>query len=212
MSNQENICMHLNEVIDDREGSIICIDCGLVLSDNLYHADNYLFHLTSSVDKDLNEIKELLERLNLPEAFSSQIFDNYKKLVKERKRSKYLLPYTIYQTLNEIGYPISIKDISAVSGVSENLIYDMQKNEESIILNPDSLLEKYCKILDLDYKTYSVIKERLPKIKTGHNPLTVIASTIYKYCKENKLKYSMKYIAHIVKISPISIRRYLKQC
>ena len=211
MSNQENICGHLNEIIDDREGTIICIDCGLVLSDNLYQ-ENTKFSLFNNEDNDLNQIKEFLERLNLPLSFSCQIFENYKQIVKKRKNHKNLLSYTIYQTLNEIGYPISIKDISAVTGVSENLIYDMQNNAQSIILEPNSQLEKYCKILGLDFKSYSVIKELLPQISTGHNPLTVIASNIYKYCKENNLKYSMKDIASTVGISPISIQRYLKKC
>ena len=111
-----------------------------------------------------------------------------------------------------MGYPISIKDIVSVSGISENYIYDMQNNEDSIILNHMLLLEKYCTLLGFDFKTYSVIKELLPNLNTGHNPLTVIASTIYKYCKENKLKYSMKYIASIVGISSVSIQRFLKRC
>jgi transcription initiation factor TFIIIB Brf1 subunit/transcription initiation factor TFIIB len=218
MSYKEDICKHLNEVVDDREGTIICIDCGLVLSNSLFHEDRYLYSSSSnfssnfSTNSDLEDIKELLERLNLPESFSSVIFENYRKVIKARKYSKYLLPFTIYQTLNEIGFPISIKNISAVSGISENLIYDMQHSEESIILNPESLLEKYCKIFEFDYKTYSLIKERLPKVNTGHNPLTIVASTIYKYCKDNSIKYSMKDIANTVNISPISIQRYLKKC
>jgi transcription initiation factor TFIIIB Brf1 subunit/transcription initiation factor TFIIB len=211
MPHQENICRHLNEIIDDREGTIICIDCGLVLSNNLFQEDKYFSSFTNE-DNDLNQIKEFLERLNMPVSFSCQIFENYKQTVKKRKHGKFLLPYTIYQTLNDIGYPISIKQISAVSGVSENLIYDMQNSEESIILEPNSLLEKYCKILGLDFKSYSVIKERLPEVSTGHNPLTVIASNIYKYSKDNNLKHSMKDIASAVGISPISIQRYMKKC
>ena len=128
-------------------------------------------------------------------------------------KKKFLIPYFVYKTLSEIGFPVSIKDISAVSGISENDIYSMQESEQSLILNPFSLLEKYCKLLGLsDYKTYSVIKENLPTIDTGHNPLTVIASTIYKYCKENSIKYSMKQIASTIGISSVSIQRYIKKC
>jgi transcription initiation factor TFIIIB Brf1 subunit/transcription initiation factor TFIIB len=201
----------LNEVIDEREGTTICIDCGLVLSDQMFK-ETYSFN-SNICDKNFEEIKEFLTRLNLPISFASEIFENFTKSLIYKKTGKYLLPYAIYQTLNEIGYPISIKDIAAVSGVSENLIYDMQNNEESIILNPNSLLEKYCKLFGFDYKTYSLIKEKMPQeLNTGHNPLTVIASIIYKYCKENNLKYSMKEIASTVCISPISIQRYLKKC
>ena len=210
MSHEEDFCGHLNEIIDEREGTIICTDCGLILSQHIFYESK--FNEYDSYDKHLEEIKELLERLNLPQSFASAIFEKYKILKKADKNKKYLISYSLYKTLNEMGFPISIKDISAVSGIPDNYIYDMQESDNSIILTPTSLLEKYCKLLELDYKTYSVIKGMLPEVSTGHNPLTIIASTIYKYCKENKLKYSMKQIATTVNISSISIQRYLKKC
>jgi response regulator of citrate/malate metabolism len=63
-----------------------------------------------------------------------------------------------------------------------------------------------------DFKTFTLIKEKLPTNNTGHNPLTIIASTIYIFCKENNLKYSMKEIAKTIGISPVSIQRYIKKC
>jgi transcription initiation factor TFIIIB Brf1 subunit/transcription initiation factor TFIIB len=161
----------------------------------------------------LEEIKELLERLNLPQIFAHDIYENLMKLSpKNNSKTKKLIPYFVYKTLNEIGCPVSIKDISSVSGISENDLYDMQQSE-TLVLNPHALLEKYCKLLGLsDFKIYSVIKEKMPIIDTGHNPLTIIASLIYKYCKENNLKYSMKEIASTVGISSVSIQRYIKKC
>ena len=212
MSNHENFCKHINIISDEHEGSIICIDCGLVISDNLYVENCFKFQASDVTCNDIEEIKELLERLNFSTFFALDIYKNVQKGLELKKVKKYLIPFTVYQTLNEMGYPISIKDIVSVSGISENYIYDMQNNEDSIILNHMLLLEKYCTLLGFDFKTYSVIKELLPNLNTGHNPLTVIASTIYKYCKENKLKYSMKYIASIVGISSVSIQRFLKRC
>jgi transcription initiation factor TFIIIB Brf1 subunit/transcription initiation factor TFIIB len=197
--------------LDYHEGTIVCTDCGHVLSENMYIEKSFELKNTTTCT-DIEDIKELLERLNFPTIFAQEIYENVKKGLESKKSKKYLIPFSIYKTLNEIGYPISIKDISSVSGIPENYIYDMQNNEDSIILNHISLLEKYCTILGFDYKTYSVIKELIPDLKTGHNPLTIIASTIYKYCKENKLKYSMKYIASIVGISSVSIQRFLKKC
>ena len=212
MSNHENFCKHINIISDEHEGSIICIDCGLVISDNLYVENCFKFQASDVTCNDIEEIKELLESLNFSTSFALDIYKNVQKGLELKKVKRYLIPFSVYQTLNEMGYPISIKDIVSVSGISENYIYDMQNNEDSIILNHMLLLEKYCTLLGFDFKTYSVIKELLPNLNTGHNPLTVIASTIYKYCKENKLKYSMKYIASIVGISSVSIQRFLKRC
>lgn len=213
MSSDTHNCQHMNEIVDEREGTIICSDCGLVIS-NFYLSQPQPQHINipgfSSVQE---EISELLERLNLPQCFSEDIYNNLQNSKKVNSRKKGLIPYFVYKTLSEIGFPVSIKDISAVSGISENNIYSMQESEKTLILNPYSLLEKYCKKLGInDFKTYSLIKENLPTIDTGHNPLTIIASTIYKYCKENGLKYSMKQIASSIGISSVSIQRYIKKC
>jgi transcription initiation factor TFIIIB Brf1 subunit/transcription initiation factor TFIIB len=200
----------MNEVVDEREGTVICTDCGLVLSHYFMPQTNNSFCGGTFM---VEEIKEVLERLNFPQCFCDDIYTNIKSSKKENTRKKFLVPYFVYKTLNELGFPVSIKDISAVTGVSENDIYSMQESEQSLILSPFSLLEKYCKLLGLnDFKTYSVIKETLPSTETGHNPLTIIASTIYKYCKENGLKFSMKQIASTVGISSVSIQRYIKKC
>ena len=200
----------MNEVVDEREGTVVCVDCGLVLSQYYVSQANTNFCGGNFM---VEEIKEVLERLNLPQFFSEDIFNKIKLSKKENTKKKSLVPYFVYKTLNELGFPVSIKDISAVSGVSENDIYNMQESEKSLILSPFSLLEKYCKLLGLnDFKTYSLIKETLPTTDTGHNPLTVIASTIYKYCKKTGLKYSMKQIASTVGISSVSIQRYIKKC
>jgi transcription initiation factor TFIIIB Brf1 subunit/transcription initiation factor TFIIB len=212
MAYKENICKHLNEIIDVHDGTTICTDCGLVIYESMFIEKDYGKKELYTCN-DIEEIKELLERLNFPTSFAYDIFENVKKSLESHKSiKKYLIPFIIYQTLNEKGYPISIKDISSVCGISDNYIYDMQKNSQSIILNHHSLLEKYCSILKLNYKTYTVIKELIPNLNTGHNPLTVIAATIYRYCKENKIKYSMKYIANTIGISPVSIQRYIRKC
>lgn len=200
----------MNEVVDEREGDVVCMDCGLVLSQYYVTQANTSF---SGGNFLVEEIKEFLERLHFPQMFSEDVLRNIKLAKKENTKKRSLVPYFVYKTLNELGFPISIKDISAVSGVSENDIYNIQESNQSLTLSPYALLEKYCKLLGLnDFKTYSVIKETLPTTDTGHNPLTVIASTIYKHCKENGLKYSMKQIASTVGISSVSIQRYIKKC
>jgi transcription initiation factor TFIIIB Brf1 subunit/transcription initiation factor TFIIB len=206
MPNSESLCQHLNEIIDQRQGDVICTDCGLVLSEVYYKENNFVYN--KSKHEKQNEVDEILERLHLPECFTSDILVDYDKTKTNKKNC---LIFSIYHTLNKLGFPISLKEISSVTGVSDSKIYDVQNVNESVYLSPEQLLEKFCKILNLNYNAYTVIKESLPKtLKTGHNPLTIAATYIHIYCKKNKLKYSMKKIATVCNISCISIQRYLK--
>lgn len=207
MPHSENLCFHRNKITDEREGTIVCSDCGLVLTNQIFHDEGPIIDHSYAIVS--SQIKDILDKLFLPECFVSDILKKYLTLANK----KYLLEYVVYLTLHDLGFPISIKDISSVTGISDSKIYDFQENDKSICLEPKDLLEKYCILLELDYKTYSLIKKELPlDIKTGHNPLTVIASTIYNYSKKNKLKLSMKKIASVVKISTVSIQRYIRKC
>jgi transcription initiation factor TFIIIB Brf1 subunit/transcription initiation factor TFIIB len=203
----------MNTLIDEREGTIVCTCCGLVVDEKIYNF--YDSNLSSPEDGQnscfKNDVREILSKLQLPDVYMTQIVKNFQNEIKQKRNKKELLPYVIYKTLNENGVPISIKDISSISGFTDICIYDMQESNKSLIIHPSDLLEKYCSYLGLDYKTYSLIKKLLPKENiSGHNPLTIIAATIYKFCKSNNIKISMKKISSTVKISCVSIQRYLK--
>lgn len=208
MPHSEHLCPHLDQVTDEREGTVVCIQCGLVLTEQLFQ-QSYFSERNNKEHELTTKIIEILDKLHLPACFATDIMKKYLKM----HPRKFLLEFVVYLTLHECGFPISIKDIACVTGISDSQIYDLQDKDQSICLQPNDLMEKYCKLLKLDFKTYSVIKEELPTvIETGHNPLTVIASTIYKYSRRNKLKLSMKQIATVVNISTVSIQRYIRKC
>lgn len=203
MPNSEHLCNHQNKIDDFKEGICVCTDCGLVLEDKLF--SNYNQQEKKEYSTEKNDVLELLHRANLPESYSDCILDSLKN---KRKKN---LPYVMYKTLNSNGCNISMKDISAITGLKNNSIYSMQEKDKVIILKPNEMLEKYCKYLNLDFKAYSVIKEKIStSLQSGHNPLTIIGANIYVYCKEKKLNYSMKKIASTLNISCISIQRYIK--
>lgn len=212
MSNSISDCKHLNQVICEREGSIVCTDCCLVTSDHIYLDESDFFHANQK-HKTQNEILEILERLNLSQTHAESIKKNMFKLCEEkkntRKNSNDVLAASIYKTFNSDGNVISIKDISAVSGVSKKKITKIDKSIH--ILKSEHVLEKYCSLNNLDYKNYTVIKGELYKYKIlGHNPLTLVGSVIYMHCKKNKIKTSMKNISQTLGISSISIQRFIK--
>lgn len=204
MSCERNPCKHINQIVDVHEGSYICTDCARVISDYFYE-ESY-----QRQDKNLipsqNETSEILSRLNLPDSFKDYIEENQKPIC--NKTNSIVNATNIYLTTNTNNSVVTLKEISAITGINGKKI---AKNKINII-DKHLLLEKYCTLLNLNYKTYTVIKEKLKTYQlSGHNPLTVVASAIYRHSKENKLKLSMKKISDTFGISSISIQRYLKK-
>lgn len=197
-----DVCEHKNQIIDDHEGSYICLDCAKVL-DNVYISsfEYNNFDLESNgVDTQENVISsEISHRLNIPNLNIKDEKNNIKSVSK------------LYLNANKNNFTVTLKEMSAVSGFSSKQIGKEIKNTVNI-LDISTLLEKYCKLLSLDYKSYSVIKENITKYEqTGHNPLTIVGSHIYIHIKNvKKEKISMKKVCDTIGISSISIQRYLK--
>lgn len=190
-------CSHLNEIIDEHEGTTICIDCGLVISDKLF-----IYNDKHIPNKDNDICKEILARLNLSENIADDISN-------EKKQNMSVIASQLYLTINKSS-TISLKEIAGVTGVCEKKLNQKTKGN-IMILDKEKLLEKHCSYLNIPFKTYTVIKEMLNKVEiSGHNPLTIIASCIYIYCRKTSTKLSMKKIAQTVGISCISIQRFLK--
>ena len=204
-------CKHINLINDFHNGCLVCMDCGYVKSDQIYYEEfiskndkEIEFH---SYDKTKNDINEIIFRLNLPDKYTDLIVEESKKT--NIKLTKKNINNFLYDKLNTDDLAISIKDIQ---NVTEKRKIKANKNESQIVIfKIENCLEKYCTMLNLNYKDYTVIKENILKVPvSGHNPLTVIGTFIYKYSKENRKKLSMKKISTVLQISPISIQRYLK--
>lgn len=195
-----DVCEHKNQVLDEHEGTYVCTNCAKVI-DNFY-IQSFQTYDNEVIFKEKNTSNlissEFASRLNIP------------VLNIDDKKNELKSASNIYLEANKADYSVTLKEISAISGYSVKQIGKETKNTVNL-LNIDSLLEKYCKLLDLNYKTYSVIKETINTANiSGHNPLTIVASHIYKFLKDNKKKISMKKICEVIGISSISIQRYLK--
>lgn len=199
---QKPKCEHLNQVNDDHEGILVCTDCGLILHDQIFLVD-----YKEPKNEMSNEIDcfylEYINRLNLPEKHLKNIQQNeYKKNISE-------VAGHLYKIINETS-SITLKEIVSVTGVNEKKLSMLTKGTVSIV-DKKKLLDKYCSQLELNFKQYTVIKEKLKQtVLTGHNPLTIIASCIFEYIKEEKIKISLKKICQTVGISCISVQRFLK--
>ena len=206
MDNYENHCPHLNEIIDQCGGAVICTDCGLVLSE-VYLSPVKNFKTLYNFKNDY--ILEILSRLQMPEFFKDDILKNLDDIEPKYRKNENAMAFVIFKTLNDLNCGVSIKDVSSVTGYTDSQIYNFQ-TDESIFLNPITQLEKYCAILELPKNSFSVIKENMKITQTGHNPNTVLGTAIYKHCKEKNLNISMQKIARTLNISCVSIQRYIR--
>lgn len=210
MHHPEHLCLHLNQTLDPREGHYVCPDCGLVLSPYYVQYDNNI-----QIEKTnywMEEIKNYLDRIHIPLVFTKMIFE-YFHTTYDKKNINNLM-CSIYKILNENGIPLTLNEISETSNISTKSIVRLQK--DNVKLAKEEIAEKYCKFLNLSFKTVSVIKEELKKCKqSGHTPTTIVAATIYKITKEREKHISMKEISKLMNVSCISIQRYLsyiKKC
>jgi len=208
---RHKLCPSKSEILDSQNGHYVCTACGLVLDSFYLDTNQYnIFENQQIPDKWIEETKDILDRINIPVSFTDHILKHF-ELNYRIKNSKYLLD-SIYTVLNNLGIPISLNELANVNGCLKNKINCKNVTEiNNVQIDKFVLIEKYCAILQLDFKTTTLIKEKLSKVKkAGHSPTTVVGALIYSTCKELKLKKTIKDIALATSVSPISIQRYLK--
>lgn len=208
-------CQHVRDITDQHEGTIICIDCGVV-KDVVY---DIKFYEHSNFEKinSFDEVENILDQLHIPRQYSEIINSSiYTKKKKARLSLKSLqktssikkIVTAIYNNVNEKHSNLLLKDITNFSHLEPSQI----RSKDILIVNVEEILERYTKKFDLDFKSTSAIKEKISQFNnTGYQPLTIIGGIIYLYHIEIKKKISMKKIATVLGISSISIQRFIKK-
>lgn len=216
MSNIIDSCPHTDEIIDVREGTYICLNCGLC-KDTYFEQPKIKYDYKESYNigyENICYIKEVLSRLNVPIYICDFISRSVIENSHNRKITRPMISHHIYITLSRMGIPFSIKDICSVTGTTQKLISKEQsKTVESsiIIIETDDLLWRYCSKLDIKHQFYTVIKEMIPKMSEGYNPSTIVSAYIYIFCRRNKIKLTIKQISTVTGISCMSIQRFIKK-
>lgn len=194
-------CSHLNEIIDCHEGNIVCTDCGLV-KDSHFIEEKMSFQQSEHHPNSF--LDNILDKFNISEYYGNNIT---MKLLENSKKSLKHLASEIYKTVNEDSSCLPLKTIMNVSGLKTRQI----KSNDIHIVDIKKILEKYTSYLNLDYRTYTLIKEKVELYtNTGFQPLSLIGGVIYLHCRENNIRLSMKKIANELGISTISIQRFVK--
>jgi len=202
-------CLHLNETVDIHEGSIICTDCAVV-KDSYYVED-----FRSAYSKSYTDIKYdtslkgvILDRVNCSDYFTSDVEESLNNQ-KINKLDVKKVTSVIYNEVNKRESNLPLKTLMHVSGLRSK---DIKSNTNIHTLDTGKLVDKYTSMLNLDFKTSTVIKEKIKNyMLTGYQPLTLIGGMIYLHCRDTKKLISMPIISSLIGISTISIQRFVKK-
>lgn len=212
MDTRDYSCQHLTQIEDFHEGTIVCSLCGLVLSPLFIDQITQLSdscHDSSTKNFSLTEIRNLLDRVHISTCFATQIDAHLKKNF--TTISKKAIVYSIFKILNELDIPISMKELSHACYMNKKMLHQAQSENDFIHINFLDIVEKYAKLLNLNFKTITLIKETINKCPmSGHNPNSILASTIYQVCKLTKQRISIKKVSEVTQVSCVSIQRYNK--
>ena len=213
MHHSNSSCQHLETLDDFHEGSVVCTLCGLVISplfsDFVPSIPCYQEEINSTESFCLNEIKNLLDRIHVSTCFATRILTHLRMNFTTNSRRNVV--YSVFKVLNELNIPISLKEISHVSNLSKKTLHQVQSHNEVIDVDFSDVVEKYARLLNLSFETIALIKAKIKNSTgSGHNPNSVLASTIYQICKSTGQRISMKKIAQVTQVSCVSIQRYNK--
>ena len=171
----------------------------------------------NSVDCDF--VKNVADKMHIENDF---LIDKVMKLYSEFKSSHILdknglLMYLFYKTCKDFDYPRSLREISAHSGVSEKRMNRIDKftRSQDAPIDAYQILTAHYIFLDLSYSQLKDMFQMIDLIENdNYHPITIAATVSYIYLRKHNKKSSMKHIADLFKISPMSIHRcvnYIKR-
>jgi transcription initiation factor TFIIIB Brf1 subunit/transcription initiation factor TFIIB len=215
-----NECSHSNVVDDEREGTCVCTECGLVLE------QLYFPCYTSDID-DIDRCKTFLFLRDVcSNAFISEniiyysytYFKHLKKdqsIISKKFADIAIASFALYETLSRHKNAYTAKEIAYYTGTPCTTLWKIENclHVTEMLNNPQDFVERYCSSLEIDFYPTKIIKGI-----TGNmyglgdiRPSCVVAAVIYLYCKEIDEAISMKKICEVCDVSTGNIYKIINR-
>ena len=209
------MCEHLQQLIDQHEGSVVCTDCGYVLDIHfLQQSDTYEKSSLNLVTDLKMYLIDCCDRMHIPISVREEIHDEYEhfrsKSVFEKISDIQLMAYSIYFILKNQGIGRNIEYIAYNTGVTSKQLWKCESLDPylSIPINIESLLGPVYKSFKFSRKDYETIIIISKHFQDRHfSPLTLTSTLVYLYCKTRKIQISVKKVCSVFKVSSMSIYR-----
>ena len=219
------MCEALNShdvVIDEREGTEVCIRCGLVVSNQLMLPQSNFLKKPIITNKCIYHqfIMESCHKMFIIDEHAEKSYMCFNKLsskICDKTIDKYAIAsYSIYHTLKSLNSQRSLKTVSEYTGISMKMLWIVERH---LIAKPkptkavNFLISKY-RHLGLSEKDLSfLIKLSEHNVDRSFSPNSLSATYVIMYCKFQGIKMKLSTVSTIFQVSSMSIYRcekYLK--
>lgn len=146
-------CRHANQA--EIEGCLTCIECGLVMSENVYE-QSFESSTNNTLYKNTPNL-ELLREIYHKNFISRELLDLCTTYINKWRLenipySKYHVSYAIYYCSGIINFPISLSEISKLFQLSPKKICSLEKYIPSQkLVSSQSFVAKYCAMLKIPF-------------------------------------------------------------
>jgi len=215
-------CEHSAKLENWAEGTVVCLDCGLVL-------DQIFVDGVTHPRQETNENLEKMNRLAQEFIFNnmldesllqkgadlfSDLFAKHNVELKRIKISeKNMLIYCLIDVMTQEAVPYNVDMMYEQLGGSRKTYWKIFNLHRSAHLSkPEHFMNYYCWALQLSYKDYSnlmVICTRYEYLDM--QPTCLAAGIVYRYCRDMKKNISMKSVSEVLHVSKQSIQKFLRR-
>jgi transcription initiation factor TFIIIB Brf1 subunit/transcription initiation factor TFIIB len=218
-----NECNHSQTVDDEKEGTCVCTECGLVLEQLMFHSavskgewsESHKFYDV------LLFLKDVCANACLPEYVISYAYSYFEKLKVDPKINPHIYnnntvaAYALYETLSRHEIPLMVNEVEYFTGIPAQKIFNLEGclYFSDTLNNPQDFVERYCVLMgNLTYYDIKIIKGIAGNMygMGDIRPNTIVAALIYLYSKEVNIKQDMKTICEICCVSSGNVYKIIR--
>ena len=212
---------------DDKEGTLVCGQCGLVNSTQLF-MESWDTQCTQSYfsgdthSSIYHDFSTFVAAHHLPDYYAEDMYNYYKKMKNQnyKFRRNHVLPvYCIYTILREKNQPYNLKQLAQIMNVDEmeliKLDACLQKKCNVVMpqLKPEEYVINVSSYFDLSFAETKIIENMVKKISClgTYHPLTKVGTCMYIYFQHRHIKWTQKQIASLCSVSFGTMSRLYKK-
>jgi transcription initiation factor TFIIIB Brf1 subunit/transcription initiation factor TFIIB len=214
-----NQCPHKETIEDDREGYEVCTQCGLVLQ-QLFGNVSRLIEEEKNVSV-YNFLLDTCANAHIPSFivdYANSYFNKICAVVKKDKRRKNtdlaIAAYCLYESLSRHQIPRTAQEIEQYTNIETSTLWAIESalNIKYTLDHPLDFVDRFCALLELPFYHAKIIKGIVGNMFGLGNirPQCVVGVVIFLYCKEQKIRLSIKNISETCGVSSTNIYKIVK--